>query len=105
VTCATTRIRSLPEFECAPYTPRSLAAGSRRRLLAVIRAFGCRTAAYGYDVTRYDKFLIMTGTRPALDALELLLPPIAVQEEQAAATLKGYASLMFNGLPRLSSKA
>ena len=75
-------------------------------LLAVARTFGCRVAVYGYDATRNDKFLIMTGTRPALDALEILLPSIAVQMEQVArAAVKGYASLVCNALPRLGRKA
>jgi hypothetical protein len=75
-------------------------------LLAVTRAFGCRTAVYGYDATRNDKFLIMTGIRPALDALSLVLPSIAVQMEQAArAAVKGYASLVGNALPQVSGKA
>jgi hypothetical protein len=53
-------------------------------LLAVIGTFGCRVTVYGYDATRHDKFLIMTGTRPALDALQLLLPSLAARMEVAA---------------------
>jgi hypothetical protein len=75
-------------------------------LLAVTRAFGCRTAVYGYDATRNDKFLIMTGIRPALDALDLVVPAIAAQMEQAAwAAVKGYASLVGSALPQVSGKA
>jgi hypothetical protein len=55
-------------------------------LLAVIDAFGCRTAVFGYDSAPGDTFLIMTGTRPMLDALELLLPRIATEMEQSART-------------------
>jgi hypothetical protein len=75
-------------------------------LLAVTRAFGCRTAVYGYDATRNDKFLIMTATRSVLDALEILLPSIAAQMEQAARdAVKGYVTLARRAMPELASKA
>jgi len=75
-------------------------------LLAVTRAFGCRTAVYGYDATRNDKFLIMTATRSVLDALEILLPSIAAQMEQAARdAVTGYATLARRATPELASKA
>jgi hypothetical protein len=55
-------------------------------LLAVTRVFPCRVAVYGYDRTRRDKFLIMIAVRPVLDALEILLPQIALQMEATART-------------------
>lgn len=52
--------------------------------LAVIKPFGCQVAVYGYDASRGDTFLAMTGTVPALDALEALLPDLAVRMETSA---------------------
>ena len=72
-------------------------------LLAVAEVFGCRTAVFGYDATRKDKFLVMTATRPALDALKMLLPSIARQMEQAArAAAKAYAIEVRNALPQMN---
>jgi hypothetical protein len=54
----------------------------------VIAAFGCRAAVYGYNTAPGDTFLVMTGTRPALDALGVLLPQVAIgmETEACAAT-------------------
>jgi hypothetical protein len=72
-------------------------------LLAVARAFTCQIAVFGYDATRNDKFLVMTATRPALDALEVLLPAVALQMEQAArAAVTAYASQVCSAMPRQS---
>jgi hypothetical protein len=49
--------------------------------LAVIKVFGCQTAVYGYSASRGDTFLAMTGTAPALEALEIFLPDLAVRME------------------------
>jgi hypothetical protein len=71
-------------------------------LLAVAGAFGCRIAALGYDATRNDKFLVMTGTRPLLDALEILLPRVALQMERAArAAVNAYMSQVREALPQM----
>jgi hypothetical protein len=53
-------------------------------LLSVIGNFGCRVAVFGYNAKRGDTFLIMTATRPVLDALGLLLPDLAARMELAA---------------------
>ena len=53
-------------------------------LLKVIAAYGCRTTVFGYDAKAGDTFLVMTGTQPALEALELVLPALAVEMESAA---------------------
>src|SRR5579859_1883856 len=45
-------------------------------LLSVVTAFACRVTVFHYDATRHDKFLIMAGVRPVLDALDVLLPKI-----------------------------
>lgn len=72
-------------------------------LMPVIQVFGCRVTVFGYDATRNDKFLIMTGTRPALDALEILLPKIAILMEQAARqAVAGYASQVHGAVPQMS---
>jgi hypothetical protein len=55
-------------------------------LLEVINTFGCQVAVYGYNATRSDTFLVMTGTVPALDVLELLLPRLAADMETAGRT-------------------
>jgi hypothetical protein len=57
--------------------------------LAVIKLFGCQVAAYGYDASRGDTFLAMTGTVPALDILEILLPDLAVRMEASAREAAG----------------
>jgi len=73
-------------------------------LLAVAGTFGCRVAVYGYNATRNDTFLVMVGTRPVLDTLEILLPEIAIQMEQSArAAVKAYASQAADALPRMSA--
>jgi len=73
-------------------------------LLAVAGTFGCRVAVYGYNATRNDTFLIMVGARPALDTLELLLPEVAIQMEQAArAAVKAYASQVTSALPQMNA--
>src|SRR5271154_1891991 len=53
-------------------------------LVAITQAFSCQVAVYGYDATRYDKFLIIIGGQPVLDALDLLLPKAAAEMEAAA---------------------
>jgi hypothetical protein len=71
-------------------------------LLAVIQAFACRVGVYGYDRTRRDKFLIMVAARPALDALEVLLPRIARQMEGAAHTAAtAYGEEVRSALPQM----
>jgi hypothetical protein len=71
-------------------------------LMPIIETFGCRVTAFGYDATRNDKFLIMTGTRSALDALEILLPSIAILMEQAARrAVKTYASQVHGAVPQM----
>lgn len=61
-------------------------------LLAVIHTFGCRVIVYGYDSARGDTFLVMTGTRPALDALGILLPQVSIgMEGKARAAARAYA--------------
>lgn len=75
-------------------------------LLAVIGAFGCRVAVHGYDASRTDTFLVMTGTQAALDALGLLLPEIAVRMERAAwAAASGYATKVRAAMPGMSGGA
>jgi hypothetical protein len=60
-------------------------------LLSVASAFGCRVAVFGYDAKPGDTFLVITATRPVLDALGALLPKLAVRMEQAArAATKDY---------------
>src|SRR5487761_1719943 len=72
-------------------------------LLSVARAFGCRIAVFGYDATRNDKFLVMTGTRSALDSLEILLPSVAVRMEQAArAAVNAYTNRVRDALPQMN---
>ena len=71
-------------------------------MMPIIETFGCRVTAFGYDATRNDKFLVMTGTRPALDALEILLPSIAILMEQAARrAVKTYASQVRGAVPQM----
>jgi hypothetical protein len=79
----------MPEPEVGHYIAPGTGGHGRARtdgLLAVIQAFACRVGVFGYDATRHDKFLIMVAARPVLDALDLLLPSIAVQMEAAART-------------------
>jgi hypothetical protein len=79
--------RRTPEPEIGYYIAPGTGGHGRARadgLLAVIGAFACRVAVFGYDATRHDKFLIMVAARPVLDTLDLLLPRIAVQMESAA---------------------
>jgi hypothetical protein len=72
-------------------------------LLAVIQAFACRVGVSGYDATRRDKFLIMVAARPVLDALDLLLPRVALQMETAArAAAKAYGQEVRSALPAMS---
>jgi hypothetical protein len=70
--------------------------------LAVIKPFGCQVAVYGYDANRGDTFLVITGTVPALDALETLLPGLAPRMETSArdATAKYGALLPKSGPTR-----
>jgi hypothetical protein len=71
-------------------------------LMPVIKTFGCRVTVFGYDATRNDKFLIMTGTRPALDALEILLPSVAILMEKAGRqAVKTYASQVHGAVPQM----
>jgi hypothetical protein len=71
-------------------------------LLAVTRVFPCRVGVYGYDRTRRDKFLIMVAVRPVLDALDILLPQIALQMEAAARTAAAaYGEQVRSALPRM----
>jgi len=58
-------------------------------LLAITQAFSCRVAVFGYDATRYDKFLIIMGGQPVLDALDLLLPKAAAEMEAAGRAAVG----------------
>jgi hypothetical protein len=53
-------------------------------LLAVTDVFACRVAVFGYDATHHDKFLIIFGEQPVLDALDLLLPKVALGMEVAS---------------------
>jgi hypothetical protein len=52
-------------------------------LLAITQVFSCRVAVFGYDATRYDKFLVIFGEQPVLDALDVLLPTAAAAMESA----------------------
>jgi len=75
-------------------------------LLEVIETFGCRTAVFGYDATRGDTFLIITSTRPVLDALELLLPDTAARMERAAhEATTAYAAEARAAIPAWTSTA
>jgi hypothetical protein len=72
-------------------------------LLEIIRAFGCRVAVFGYNATDYDKFLVLVGARPMLDALDLLLSKIERQMELAARTAAAlYGEEVRAALPRAS---
>lgn len=74
-------------------------------LLAVIQTFGCRVAIYGYDSAPGDTFLVMTGTRPALDALGVLLPQVcAGMEAGARAAARAYATRNLDGDARRRSR-
>jgi hypothetical protein len=75
-------------------------------LLAVIQAFPSRVRLYGYDRTRRDKFLIMVAVRPVLDALEVLLPQVALQMEAAAsAAARAYGKEVPPTLPAARRRA
>ena len=79
--------RRAPEPELGYYIAPGTGGHGRARadaLLAVIQAYACRVGVSGYDATRRDKFLIMVAARPVLDALDLLLPIIALRMETAA---------------------
>ncbi len=72
-------------------------------LLAVTRVFGCPVAVYGYDAARHDKFLIMAGPRPVLNALDLLLPVVERQMERAARGAAGaYGKEARAALPQMT---
>ena len=95
----------MPEPEVGHYIAPGTGGHGRARtdgLLAVIQAFACRVGVFGYDATRHDKFLIMVAARPVLDALDLLLPSIAVQMEAAARTsARAYGEKVRSALPDL----
>jgi hypothetical protein len=94
-----------PEPEIGYYIAPGTGGHGRARadgLLAVIQAFACRVAVFGYDATRHDKFLIMVAARPVLDVLDLLLPGIALQMESAArAAATAYAQEVRSADPQL----
>ena len=93
----------MPEPEVGYYIAPGSGGHGRARtdgLLAVIQAFVCRVGVFGYDATRHDKFLIMVAARPVLDALDLLLPSIAMQMEAAARTAaRAYGEEVRSALP------
>ena len=95
----------MPEPEVGYYIAPGTGGHGRARtdgLLAVIQAFACRVGVFGYDATRHDKFLIMVAARPVLDALDLLLPSIAMQMETAARTAtRAYGEQVRSALPDL----
>jgi hypothetical protein len=71
----------------------------------VIQTFGCRVAIYGYDPAPGDTFLVMTGTRPALDALGVLLPQVCTgMESGARAAVRAYATKTPGGDARRRSR-
>jgi hypothetical protein len=86
---AITATGHMPEPEVGYYIAPGTGGHGRARadgLLAVTQAFVCRVGVFGYDATRHDKFLIMVAARPVLDALDVLLPSIALRMETAART-------------------
>jgi hypothetical protein len=97
----------MPEPELGYYIAPGTGGHGRARadgLLAVIQAFACRVGVFGYDATRHDKFLIMVAARPVLDALDLLLPSVAVQMETAArAAARTYEEEVRSALPQMSA--
>jgi hypothetical protein len=99
--------RRAPEPELSYYIAPGTGGHGRARtdgLLAVIQAYACRVGVSGYDATRRDKFLVMVAARPVLDALDLLLPSIAVQMETAARTAaKAYGREVRSALPGMSA--
>jgi hypothetical protein len=101
----TTAAARMPEPEVGYYIAPGTGGHGRARtdgLLAVIQSFVCRVGVFGYDATRYDKFLIMVAARPVLDALDLLLPSIATQMEAAARTAaRAYGEEVRSALPDL----
>ncbi|HXL88817.1 MAG TPA: hypothetical protein VN969_07540 [Streptosporangiaceae bacterium] len=101
----TTAAGRMPEPEVGYYIAPGTGGHGRARtdgLLAVIQAFACRVGVFGYDATRHDKFLIMVAARPVLDALDLLLPSVAMQMEAAARTAaRAYGEEIRSALPDL----
>jgi hypothetical protein len=95
----------MPEPEFGYYIAPGTGGHGRARtdgLVAVIQAFACRVGVFGYDATRRDKFLIMVAARPVLDALDLLLPSVAVQMESAArAAARAYGEEVRSALPQM----
>lgn len=65
-------------------------------LLPVIERFGCPVVLHGDNAA---PALVMTGTRPALDALELLLPEIATRMECSARVTSGAFAAGFRDWP------
>jgi hypothetical protein len=53
-------------------------------LAAVVTACGCEVAVHGNDASRYERRLLMVGTRSTLAVLGVLLPCVQVQMESAA---------------------
>ena len=102
----TTAAARMPEPEVGYYIAPGTGGHGRARtdgLLAVIQAFACRVGVFGYDATRHDKFLIMVAARPVLDALDLLLPSVAMQMEAAARTAaRAYGEEVRSALPDLA---
>jgi len=75
-------------------------------LLPVIAAYGSRVAVFRYNETRGDKFLIVIAPRPALDALEILLPSLALQmEREARRAARAYAASVREALPQVDTAA
>jgi hypothetical protein len=103
----TTAVGRMPEPEVGYYIAPGTGGHGRARtdgLLAIVQSFACRVGVFGYDATRHDKFLIMVAARPVLDALDLLLPSIAMQMEAAARTaLRAYAEEVRSALPDLAN--
>jgi hypothetical protein len=101
----TTAAGRMPEPEFGYYIAPGTGGHGRARadgLLAIIQAFACRVGVFGYDATRRDKFLIMVAARPVLDALDLLLPAIALQMETAARTAaRAYGQEVRSALPAM----
>jgi len=100
---AITATGQMPESEVGYYIAPGTGGHGRARadgLLAVTQAFACRVGVFGYDATRHDKFLIMVAARPVLDALDLLLPSIALQMETAArSAARAYGREVRSALP------
>lgn len=105
---ATSVATAMPEPELGYYIAPGTGGHGRARadgLLAVIQAFACRAGVFGYDATRRDKFLIMVAARPVLDALDLLLPSIALQmETHARAAARAYTRAVRASLPKMPAR-